>query len=142
MQATVQTVEMMGGTAVLGPVSSALDMVRLVRAGLPVRAAEYVLATGWLTPTEMDRVVLPRKTLYNRRKHGALTAEQSDRLVRVARILAAAADTFEEDARAQDWLRRPSPMLGGEKPLDLLDTDEGARTVENVLGRIAYGIFA
>jgi uncharacterized protein (DUF2384 family) len=47
-----------------------------------------------LTPAELDRIVLPRKTLANRRKLGTLTPEQSDRLVRVARVIAAAEETF------------------------------------------------
>jgi uncharacterized protein (DUF2384 family) len=32
--------------------------------------------------------------------------------------------------------------LAGERPLDLLDTDEGAREVETLLGRISHGIAA
>jgi putative toxin-antitoxin system antitoxin component (TIGR02293 family) len=40
---------------------------------------------------------------------------------------------------ATRWLKRPNRALGGAAPLDLIDTELGARSVENVLGRIAYG---
>jgi putative toxin-antitoxin system antitoxin component (TIGR02293 family) len=101
-----------------------------------------MLDTGRLTMAELDKVVLPRKTFANRRKVGKLTAEQSDRLVRVARVLATAEETFGSQAKAAAWLRRPTTALASERPLDLLDTDEGAREVETLLGRIAHGIAA
>ena len=135
--------DIVGGAAVVGrDIGSGMDLVRLVRRGLPVGAAEHLLDTGYLTPTELDRIVLPRKTLANRRKLGALTPEQSDRLVRVARVIAEAEETFGSRDKAAAWLRRPTTTLAGECPLDLLDTDEGAREVETLLGRIAHGIAA
>lgn len=122
--------------------AAGVDLVRLVRCGLPVGAVQFVLDSGSLTPAELDRIVLPRKTLANRRKLGTLTPEQSDRLVRVARLIAAAEETFGSRETAATWLRRPTTALGGEIPLALLDTDEGAREVEILLGRIAHGIAA
>ena len=135
--------DIVGGAAVVGSdVAAGVDLVRLVRRGLPVGAVQFVLDSGSLTPAELDRIVLPRKTLANRRKLGTLTPEQSDRLVRVARVLAAAEETFGNREKAGAWLRRPTTALAGEIPLELLDTDEGAREVETLLGRIAHGIAA
>lgn len=143
MISPAKTADMVGGKAVVGTdVRDGLDLVRAVRRGLPVGAALHVLNSGRLTPAEMDKVVLPRKTLSNRRKVGTLTAEQSDRLLRVARVLAAAEETFGTPDKAGLWLRRPTQALAGERPLDLLDTDEGAREVETLLGRISHGIAA
>jgi putative toxin-antitoxin system antitoxin component (TIGR02293 family) len=135
--------DIIGGSAVVGgDVPPGIDLVRLVRRGLPIGAVQFVLDSGYLTPAELDRIVLPRKTLANRRKLGVLTPEQSDRLVRVARVLAAAEETFGSREKARTWLRRPTTALAGESPLELLDTDEGARQVETLLGRIAHGIAA
>src|SRR5437764_608563 len=137
MNTPASTLEVVGGAAVIGgQVGPGMDMVNLVRRGLPVGAVQFVLDTGRLTLAELDMVVLPRKTLANRRKLGILTPEQSDRLVRVARVLAAAEETFGSQAKAAIWLRRPTIALDGERPLHLLDTDEGARAVETLLGRI------
>lgn len=132
-----------GGSVVLGKeVRDGLDLVRSVRGGLPVAAALHVLDSGWLTTSELDRVVIARRTLANRRKVGTLTAEQSDRLLRVARVLANAEETFGSTEKARRWLRLSSQALGGECPLDLLDTDEGAREVDTLLGRISHGLGA
>ena len=135
--------DIVGGPAVVGGnVEGGVDFVRLVRRGLPVGAVQFVLDSGFLTPAELDRIVIPRKTLANRRRLGTLTPEQSDRLVRVARVIAAAEGTFGSREKAATWLRRPTTTLAGESPLDLLDTDEGVREVETLLGRIAHGITA
>ncbi len=143
MSTTIHALEIVGGPALFGgKVGSALDLVRLLRRGLPVGAVQSLLDSGRLSAAELDSIVLPRKTLAHRRKLGTLTPEQSDRLVRVARILALAEETFGNPDKAGVWLRRPTALLGGEAPLQWLDTDEGARAVENVLGRIAHGIAA
>lgn len=118
------------------------ELIPLIRAGLPTTTVDKLLAQGDLTLTELDRVVMPRKTLYHRRKLGRLTPEQSDRLLRVLRLLALAEDTFGSRDKAATWLRRPTRPLADECPLDLLDTDAGARQVEELLGRIAHGIAA
>jgi putative toxin-antitoxin system antitoxin component (TIGR02293 family) len=137
------TFEVVGGAAVMGDnVRPGMDMVRLVRRGLPIGAVQFVLDTGRLTLAELDEIVMPRKTLANRRKLGILTPEQSDRLVRVARVLAAAEETFGSQEKAAAWLRRSTVALAGERPLELLDTDEGSREVETLLGRINHGIAA
>ena len=39
-------------------------------------------------------------------------------------------------------LRRPNAALQGATPLSLLRTGSGAELVEQVLGRIAYGVFS
>jgi putative toxin-antitoxin system antitoxin component (TIGR02293 family) len=135
--------EVIGGVAALGlDTRPNADIIPLIRRGLPVSTIEFILDSGKLTLAELDRIVLPRKTLMNRRKLGSLTPEQSDRLVRVARLIAAAEETFGSTDKAHVWLRRPTTALAGEKPLELLDTDEGARRVETLLGRIGHGIAA
>ncbi len=68
--------------------------------------------------------------------------EQSDRLVRVARLIGIAEETFGSQTKASIWLRRPTAALAGERPLDLLDTDEGLRQVETLLGCIGHGVAA
>ena len=119
-----------------------VDIIALVRGGLPLAAVDYMLETRRLTEAELDHVVLPRRTLANRRRLGSLTPDQSDRLSRVARIVAAAEATFGSQEKAAIWLRRATSALAGVPPLDLLDTDEGTRRVEALLGRIDHGLAA
>ena len=53
-----------------------------------------------------------------------------------------AEETFGSQEKAARWLRRPTVALDGEAPLDLLDTSEGSRAVETLLGRIDHGLGA
>jgi len=143
MSVLAQTLEIVGGAKLLGKVGAdAMAVVKLVRHGMPVGTVQFVMDSGRLTLAEVDRVVLPRKTLADRTRRGTLTAEQSDRLMRVARVIAIAEETFADQEKAATWLRRPTSALDGEPPLALLDTTEGARTVETLLGRIGHGIAA
>jgi len=82
---------------------------------------------------------LSARSLQRRRREGRLARYESDRLYGLARIIALAKHYLGDSPKATRWLRRPNRALGGSTPLELVDTELGARTVENVLGRIAYG---
>jgi putative toxin-antitoxin system antitoxin component (TIGR02293 family) len=118
------------------------DAVRAVRQGLPVSAVDELVESGAISAIEVYDVVLPRKTLANRRAVGSLTADQSDKLIRVGRIIAKAETTFGSPEKAAHWLRRPTAPLNGEEPLRMLDTEAGARVVEELLSKIDHGIAA
>jgi len=111
-----------------------------LRRGYGIAVVDRAIDDGRITLAELDRLVLPRKTLAHRRVLGSLTPEQSDRLGRLLRTIDEAEETFGDRAKAHVWLRRPTPLLDGESPLDRLDTDIGTRQVEALLGRIAHGI--
>ena len=111
-----------------------------VRQGYSLDVVDRALAAGKISLAELDRLVLPRKTLAHRRLLGSLTSDQSDRLSRLLRLIDHAEETFGDSAKAHAWLRRPTPLLDGETPLDRLDTDFGSRQVEAMLGRIAHGL--
>ncbi|SCM71405.1 Toxin-antitoxin system antitoxin component family [uncultured Pleomorphomonas sp.] len=139
----VKVVEIVGGERTLGKtIRNTRDLIAAVRAGFPAATVEYVVDAGKMSLTEVDFAVMPRKTLTRRRKAGMLTAEQSDRLVRVARVIALAEETFGSPDKAKAWLRRETSPLGGVSPMSLLDTTEGAAQVEQLLNRIAYGVAA
>jgi putative toxin-antitoxin system antitoxin component (TIGR02293 family) len=133
----------LGGDDVVGPIATDYDLVDAVQAGLPVAAVDDLLARGLLAADEVDRLVLPRRTLSHRRARGErLTLDESDRLARVARVLAVAEASFGSAEKAGRWLRRPSRGLRGEVPLRLVVTTDGARLVEDELTRIASGDLA
>jgi putative toxin-antitoxin system antitoxin component (TIGR02293 family) len=115
----------------------------LVRKGLPANsitalAERLDLGNGAVS----HKLGIPQRTLTRRlSRRSRLTAAESDRTVRLARVYANAVEMIGEEEKAVEWLRTPNRALGGERPLDLLDTDVGAREVEDVLGRIAYGVY-
>ena len=116
--------------------------IEAVRRGLPTASVASLVEVGRLTPEEVDRVILPRRTFRHRLRSGRLSAQESDRLARVVRTIAAAETTFGSVEKAALWLRRPTAILAGEAPMALLDTDGGIRDVEKLLGRIDHGLAA
>jgi len=64
----------------------------------------------------------------------------SDRRDRLARVAGQAVLVFGTEEKATAWLQWPNRALNGELPIRLLDTDVGARQVEDILGRIEHGI--
>jgi putative toxin-antitoxin system antitoxin component (TIGR02293 family) len=124
-------------------IRSDLDWVRAVQSGLPVTSVDTAIDELGFSPAEIASLVLPRRTLAVRRaKQQPLTRDESVRLARIARVALKAVDTFGESEKAHLWLRRPNRALRNLTPLSLLDTDDGARLVEVVLGRMAHGLFS
>jgi putative toxin-antitoxin system antitoxin component (TIGR02293 family) len=83
------------------------------------------------------------KATYHRRKaSGKLGADESDRVVRFARLMGKAVEVFGSAENARKWLTSPQIGLGGAIPLAYADTEVGAREIEDLLGRIEYGVYS
>ncbi|GLS17760.1 hypothetical protein GCM10007874_07750 [Labrys miyagiensis] len=121
---------------------TAAELIHAVRVGLPVTTIDALIGADRITTAEVDHVIVPRKTLANRKRIGTLTPDQSDRLLRVVRVIALAEETFRSKDKASIWLRRKTTALTDQAPLDMLDTNEGAHQVEVLLGRIRHGLAA
>ena len=64
-------IDVVGGPSVVGSlIVNQFDLIRAVRAGLPVNAVHALMQSGRLSRAETDRVVLPRKTLAHRERIG------------------------------------------------------------------------
>lgn len=137
--------EVLGGRKILGrAVEKADDLAELVREGLPAGSVRLLAERLEMGSTALSRKLgIPQRTLTRRMSHRSrLTTAESDRTVRVARVYASAVEMIGEEHKAVEWLQTENRALGGERPLDNLDTDVGAREVEDLLGRIAYGVYS
>lgn len=85
---------------------------------------------------------LARATLHRRKLSGHLTADESDKVLRFARLLGQAARVFDGVAGAREWLRTAQYGLGGAVPLEFAGTEVGAREVESLIGRIDHGVYS
>ena len=135
----------LGGRKVLGKAIKKPDeLARLVRKGLPAGSVTALAEKLDVGNTVLSRKLgIPQRTLTRRlSQQSRLTAAESDRTVRVARVYANAVEMIGDEEKAVEWLRTPNRALGGERPLDQLDTDLGSRAVEDILGRIAYGVYS
>jgi len=130
----------LGGRHTLGrALATDTDLREAIREGFPSAVVEELMGASGLTLKELaDSLDLSPRSL-QRRRSGRLARFESDRLYRLARIVALAQESLGSRERAMHWLKRGNRALGGVAPIAAIDTEPGARQVENVLGRIAYG---
>ena len=121
--------------------SSDFDIAKLVHNRLSLTVIDRLLAEG-ITKQEIN-LIAPQRTLAHRRaKSEPLTIDESDRAVRLARVIAQAESVLADQAKAMAWLRRPMKRFEGMSPLDMLVSDVGSRLVEEALVQIDEGFFA
>jgi putative toxin-antitoxin system antitoxin component (TIGR02293 family) len=53
-----------------------------------------------------------------------------------------AVEVLESVEGARRWLNAPQVGLGGAVPLEYAESELGAREVEDLLGRIEYGVYS
>jgi len=123
---------------------TAAQWQEIIHEGMPVRSAEALKGNIAVPDSLLAELLgISEKTLSRARAgQGRLDAVASDRLFRVARIVALAIEVLEDRQRAVHWLKRPQIGLGGRIPLALLTTDVGRDQVEKLLLRIEHGVYA
>ncbi len=131
----------LGGEKAVGrPVRTVRELRHAVDDGFPVEALESAaryVAGDERGAAEIRYGIVPKTTLHRRER---LTAEESQRLERLARVTALAEQVWEDRELAHEFLLSPQPQLEGERPIDLARTDLGAREVEALLFAIEYSL--
>jgi putative toxin-antitoxin system antitoxin component (TIGR02293 family) len=129
-----------------------VDVLQMVERRFETSIMDRLLGLGF-DRAELSAVVIPARTLQHRRsRKDRLTVEESDKVIRLLRVLRLAEKVYGGRERALEWLRRPKARLdptlsgqlfakGGRIPMSLLTTETGARMVEELLGQISEGMF-
>ena len=141
------TVGVAGGPAALDFPELALDgpgpLADAVRSGLPADRFDALLGALAVPTAELAAALhLSPSTLSRRRRQGRFDVVESDRLVRLAAIVAHAVRVMEGVEGARDWMTSPARALGGETPLAYASVEPGAREVDRLLTRIEHGVFS
>lgn len=119
-------------------------LVEMLQAGLPFGELQDLQASLAIPTERLAPMLGISKATFHRRKGraGTLPPAVSDRVLRYARLLGQALKVFGGPGAANLWLNSPQVGLGGALPLDYARTELGAREVENLLGRIEYGVYS
>ena len=137
--------EILGGrNAFKKKIVTSAELVKITRAGLPASILDTLARELAIRRIAVAQLLgISERTLSRRvTANSRLTPEESDRLIRLARLLALARETLGDMEKAAHWLKTANRALDGDSPFDRLDTDEGVRSVERVLGHIAYGLYS
>ena len=119
------------------------ELIRKIQKGLRFTELE-TLQNSIDLPFEQlaAKLSISRSTLQRRKAAGRLSPDESDKVIRYSRLVRQAADFFGDIEKARAWLKHPQYGLGGAVPLDYARTEAGAREVENLLGRMKYGVYS
>jgi putative toxin-antitoxin system antitoxin component (TIGR02293 family) len=121
---------------------SAFQLAELVEQGLELDSVNQLKEQG-LTFTEIADIVISPRTLKHRKsRKERLSGEETDRVIRVARILSLADEVFRNHDKGLAWLRAPDERLDGRMPISLLRTESGGRVIENMLWQIDDGVYS
>lgn len=135
----------LGGKKALGSnPQTAMDWEEIIHQGISARSAE-ALKESIAVPDNLlaELLGISEKTLSRARAgRSRLDPVASDRLFRVARIVALAIEVLESEPAAVHWLKRSQIGLGRRVPLSLLATDAGRDQVEKLLLRIEHGVYS
>lgn len=131
------------GRAVL-PVATSIEAVEAVKLGLPVDTIDRAASLVGLDTSELVRVLgISGRTMARRRSGGgSLSADESDRVMRVIRLMDRTQAVIGGEDQARRWLHTPNRALVGQAPLALSSTETGAALVFDLLGRIEHGVFS
>jgi putative toxin-antitoxin system antitoxin component (TIGR02293 family) len=135
---------LLGTKRATGNRSAADVLADSIRKGLPPSALVAFSKKTHISEETLIRLLTVPERTWRRRlaERKPLTQLQSDRLFRIAQIVARATEVLGDRARAVRWMREENRALAGARPLELLDTEIGEAQVRDVLGRIDYGLLS
>jgi putative toxin-antitoxin system antitoxin component (TIGR02293 family) len=120
-----------------------LAWVELLQTGLPSSTIESLTrVSGWTRDRLLKALDLVPRTLARRLEtRTRLTPTESERVLRLARVLARASDVLEGEEKAKAWIDHANRALAGRTPMELLRTDIGTELVMTELTKIDHGMW-
>ena len=122
---------------------SDLDLIALSKTGLASREMMALAERLDLSGKEIARLLtLSQRTFHRRKPEELLDQVASERLLMLTKLADHGFEVFEDQGKFNRWLRRPLRILSNQAPLDILDTSQGIKMVDTILGRIEYGVYS
>jgi putative toxin-antitoxin system antitoxin component (TIGR02293 family) len=123
--------------------SEPLDVIGHLRKGLPKEAVTKVLETTCVSREQLSNILhISTRQLSRYEPEQRLSSEQSNFLYELSLLYVSGEDIFGDRPTFEHWLQRSQMALGNQVPLDMLDTTEGFRMVNDLLSQVEYGFFS
>lgn len=125
------------------PLGTERDVVDLIREGIPKQAINNILAKTGVSKTQLSQILhISTRQMDRYDTIDRLPAEQSNFLYEFGRVYTRGLDILGDAGTVDKWLTRSSIALGDKSPLELMDTSEGIRMVDDLLSQIEYGFYS
>lgn len=134
------------GVATLAPfnaVENVSDFIQCIRSGVPKKALDNLVDVTGISPAGLASIVRTSdRTLRRYSANQKLNAEQSERVIELAKVYSRGEEVFGSIDNFREWMNSTVLALGNKKPIEFLDTSLGIEMLMDELGRIEHGIFA
>ena len=133
----------MAAVAPFNTVENVSDFINCIREGVPKKALDNLIDITGISSTEMSGIIRTSdRTLRRYSPKQKLNAEQSERVIELAKIYSRGEEVFGTLDTFKEWMSSSVMALGNKKPKEFLDTSMGIEMLMDELGRIEHGIFA
>ncbi|WP_437614162.1 type II RES/Xre toxin-antitoxin system antitoxin [Erwinia sp. V71] len=120
-----------------------VEILHQIHEGLEGQIANRIAKWAHISQLDFRKMTGIPNTTFNRSLKDRFTANQSEKIVRVIRVLARAVELFEGDKQAaQKWLNEPNRALNWKTPSELTSSETGAYEVINLITRIEHGVYS
>lgn len=117
--------------------------IAALKAGLPFSTFVCLQKEMDIPAKELAKTVnIVGRTLARRQKEKRLKTDESERVLRIAKLFARAVEVLGGNDAARYWFKAPQRAFAGKTPLEYADTEPGAAEVADLLGRLEYGVFS
>ncbi|WP_461100902.1 type II RES/Xre toxin-antitoxin system antitoxin [Spirosoma koreense] len=146
MQISVrQLIAGLGGERFINrPIRHELDLIELVKEGLPMESVAFLQNNFGFTNKEMSLILSISESTYQRRirTKSKLSQDETEKAISLAEVYQRGMEVFEDKADLEYWLNSPIPALQEKKPIDLLNTMVGRQQILHVLNALLHGLFS
>lgn len=119
------------------------DVIEALKKGFSFKAFDTLQKEMGISTQVLAKALhIADRTLTRRKTEGRFQTGESERLLRLGTLFDKAVDVLGKREDAQHWFMTPQKALGGQTPLEYADTELGAREIEDLLGRLEYGVFS
>jgi putative toxin-antitoxin system antitoxin component (TIGR02293 family) len=136
---------LLGGKGLVNrAVYSEFDLILLSNEGITKQSLESLISYLGISKKAFSENILDAsvKTLERKKNTDKLSKHTSSLAIEIAKVVEHALDVFEDEEKVKGWLNSPIKALNYSKPIDLFYLPTGLKMVDNVLGRIEYGVYS
>jgi putative toxin-antitoxin system antitoxin component (TIGR02293 family) len=123
--------------------SDGVALVGQINEGLDGKVATLIVDWAKMSQNDLRKMSGIPPTTFGRSLKARFSPDQSERLVRIIRVIDRAVELFEGDKEeAQKWLKEPNRALGWKVPAELMASETGAYEVMKLITRLEHGVYS
>lgn len=123
--------------------SDGVALVGQINEGLDGKVATLIVDWAKMSQNDLRKMSGIPPTTFGRSLKARFSPDQSERLVRIIRVIDRTVELFEGDKEeAQKWLKEPNRALGGKVPAELMASETGAYEVMKLITRLEHGVYS